>query len=119
VGVLFLSDRRLMPTRVRGVHDEPAFRDALAAALRDAGYEVVAIDDPAFVVGPPRDADQLEITISRRKGAYPGLRIRLTGFRTSEPYAGPLGQLLAEPAQIADILQALRPFEGDFTGMKL
>ena len=109
-----------MPARVVVVHDDQAFRDDLVAALKEAGYEVVvAVDDPAFVVGPPRNADQLEITISRGKGAYPGLRIRLTGFRTSEPYAGALGQLLAEPVQIADVLRALRPFEGDFTGMKL
>jgi hypothetical protein len=107
-----------MPTRVIVVHDEPAFRDALAAALTDAGYEVVAIDDPAFVVGPPRGADQLEITISRRKGTYPGLRIRTTGFRTGEHYAGPLGQFLGEPVQIVDVVRALRRFEGDFNGMR-
>jgi hypothetical protein len=101
-----------MPTRVIVVHDEPAFRDALVAALRDAGYEVVAIDDPAFVVGPPRGADQLEITISRGKGTYPGLRIRVTGFRPGEPFAGPLGQFLGEPVQIGDVVRALRHFEG-------
>jgi hypothetical protein len=108
-----------MPTRVVVVHDDPVFRDDLAAALKDAGYEVVAVDDPAFVVGPPRGADQLEITISRAKGAYPGLRIRVTGYRTSEPYAGPLGQFIAEPVRIEDVVRALRPFEGDYTGMKL
>jgi hypothetical protein len=116
---LFLSHGRLMPTRVIVIHDEPAFRDALAAALRDAGYEVVAIDDPAFVVSPPRGANQLEITISHGKGAFPGLRIRVTGFLTGEPYAGPLGQFLGEPVKVADVVRALRPFEGDFGGMKL
>jgi hypothetical protein len=108
-----------MPTRVVVVHDDPAFRDALALALTDAGFAVAAINDPAFEVGPPRGMDQLEITVSRSAGAYPGLRMRVTGFRTSEPYAGPLGQFIAEPARIADVLRALRPFEGDFTGMKM
>jgi hypothetical protein len=105
-------------TRVVVVHDDPAFLDPLVAALTDAGYEVAAVDDPAFRPGPPRGADQLEFTISRATGAYPGLRIRPTGFQTGQPHAGPLAQFLAEPVTVPDVLQALRHFGGDFSGPK-
>jgi hypothetical protein len=102
-----------MPTRVVVVHDDRAFLDPLKAALRDSGYDVQAVDDPTFKAGPPHASDKLEIAVSRSAGAYPGLRIRVTGFQAGQPYAGPLGQFLAEPVKVADVLNALRRFNGD------
>jgi hypothetical protein len=98
-----------MPTRVVVVHDDRAFLDLLKAALRDSGYDVQAVDDPTFKAGPPHASDKLEITVSRSTG----LRIRVTGFQAGQPYAGPLGQFLAEPVKVADVLNALRRFNGD------
>jgi hypothetical protein len=100
-----------MPTHVVVVHDDRAFLEALTAALRDGGYEVEGINDPTFKAGPPRASDKLEITLSRSIGAYPGLRIRVTGFPAGQPYAGALGQFLAEPIRVSDVLKALSSFK--------
>jgi hypothetical protein len=95
------------------VHDDSAFLDLLTAALKEAGYEVEAFSDPRTVVPPPRGMDRLEITVSRAAPPYPGLRIRVTGFAATKPYAGHLGQFLAEPVTAQDVVKALRQFVAD------
>lgn len=100
-----------MAARVVVVHDDRAFLDALTAALRDAGYEVEGLRDPASKAAlPPRAADKLEISVSRSRGAFPGLRIMVTGFAAGQTYSGPLAQLLAEPIEVLDVLKALSFF---------
>jgi hypothetical protein len=99
--------------RIILVHDDPAFLVPLIAALESAGYEVNVPDVVPTTVPPPRPIDRLEITISRAASDHPGLRIRVTGFPVGEPYAGALGQFLAEPVGVQDVIQALRLFVPD------
>src|ERR1700716_3414715 len=91
-----------MSARVILVHDDPAFLALLTTALKEAGYDVEASADFWAAVPPPRGMDRLEITVSRAAPPYPGLRIRVTGFAAAKPYAGPLGQFLAEPVRAQD-----------------
>jgi hypothetical protein len=99
-----------MSARVILVHDDPAFLDFLTTALKDAGYDVEAFRDHLTTVPPPGATDRLEITVSRSGPPHPGLRIRVTGFLAGEPYAGPLGQFLAEPVDPQDVVKALQQF---------
>ena len=92
------------------VHDDHGFVDLLTAALKNAGYTVDAFDDPAFVVPPPRVMDRLELTITRAAAPHTGLRIRVTGLPAGEPYAGALGQFIAEPATVPDVVRVVARF---------
>lgn len=102
-----------MSARVILVHDDAAFLDLLTAELRAAGYDVKAFSDPRTAIPPPRGMDKLEITVSRARLPYPGLRIRITGFAVGKPYAGALGQFLAEPVNAQEVVKALRQFVAD------
>jgi hypothetical protein len=94
-------------TRVTVAPADHAFLDTLTVALGDAGYKVEAINDPSLKASRLQASDKLEITISRSTGAYPGVRIRATGFPAGQPFAGPLGQFLAEPLQVSAVLNAM------------
>jgi|ERR1700677_1213005 len=99
-----------MPLRVVLVHDDRAFLDLLTTALKEAGYEAVSFETSSFTMPPPQSSDMLEITISRATGKYLGLRLRVTGLPAGQPYAGSLGQFLAEPVAVADVCEAVRRF---------
>jgi hypothetical protein len=99
-----------MPMRIVLVHDDRAFLDLLTAALKEAGYEVVSFETSFFTMPPPQSSDMLEITISRATGKYHGVRLRVTGLPAGQPYAGSLGQFLAEPVTVVDVFEAVRRF---------
>ena len=101
-----------MPAHITLVHGDPIFAGSLALALRSEGHEVQTFTDPGFVVPPPQSTDGLEITITQATGRYRGLRIRVTGLPRGEPYAGPLGQFLADPVDVAGAIAAVRSFAG-------
>jgi hypothetical protein len=89
-----------MRARIIIVHDDAKFVTQVAAELRVKGHEVMAISDPTYVVQPPRFLDRLEITTTRATGDQPGIRIRVTGLPSGEPYAGVLGSFIAEPVSV-------------------
>ena len=99
-----------MPIRVVVVHDDRAFLDPLAVALKDAGYEVEALQASDFTAEPPRRTKLLEITVSRATGNHAGLRLRVTGL-PAEPYAGILGDFLADPVSVAGVVNAMTRFQ--------
>jgi hypothetical protein len=49
----------------------------------------------------------LEVTASRAIGDHPGMRIRVTGLPTGEPYAGVLGSFLAEPVSVEALVKSM------------
>ena len=99
-----------MPARITLAHEDIAFAERLATALRAEGHEVVRVGDENLAVPPPQATDGIEIAITQAAGRYPGLRIRLTGFPKDKPYAGALGQLLAEPVDVERASAAVRLF---------
>jgi len=99
-----------MAARFTLVHADPMFCEALALALRAQGHKVLTITDPDFNVPPPRRADVLEIAVTQATGEHKGVRIRVTGIPTEGPYAGALGQFLADPVDIATAMEAIKMF---------
>jgi hypothetical protein len=94
------------------VPGDRVFAGLLADALSAEGHEVEIIDNPAYVVPPPRAADALEIAVTEATGSHRGIRIRVVGLPKDTPYAGPLGQFLADPVEVADVMTALALFVG-------
>jgi hypothetical protein len=90
-----------------------AIRDQFASVLKDAGYDVESQVDPSFDDRPPRPSDKLEITITRSTGSQPGARLRITGFRADAPDHKAIGIFLADPVEAADLVRAIKTFEGN------
>ena len=100
----------VMTTRIIVNHDDPTFVEALAAALRAKGCDVVTGADPAETARTPRIAGILELTISQARTRYRGVRIRVTGLPGNSDYAGALGHFLKVPVAVADVVKALEMF---------
>ena len=98
-----------MPARITLAHEDIAFADLLAEALRAEGHEVVRVAGQGCVVTPPQ-TDNMEIAISQATGRFPGLRIRLAGVPAGKPYAGALAQLLADPVDVERAVAAVKLF---------
>jgi hypothetical protein len=97
-------------TRYIVVVEDAEFLEQVTGKLRAEGHEVTAISDPAYDVPPPRASDCLEVTVTRSAANPPGLRMRVTGLPSGEPYAGVLGSFLAEPVSVAALVKALGLF---------
>ena len=54
-----------MPAQLVLVHDDPAFTDQCANALRNAGYEVAAFTDPMLALDALDAARTVELLITR------------------------------------------------------
>ena len=97
--------------RIHLAHQDAAFAERLAAALQAEGHEVVRVGDQNLAVPPPGAFDGLEIAITQATaGRYQSLRIRVTGIPKDKPYAGALGQLLAEPVDVERAIAAVKLF---------
>jgi hypothetical protein len=96
--------------RVVLVYDDPAFLEALAAALRVDGHHVVTFDELLLPVGQLRVSDELEVAIVHTKGKHPGLRFLITGVPRGPAYKGPLAGFLTGTVTISGAVTALRDF---------
>jgi hypothetical protein len=98
----------IMPVRIALLEDEPVFRNQLAAALRDAGHEVLAFGRCIKAWAPSHVDRKTEILISRTQDGYLGVRIQVTSVPTTEKYTGGWSTVVAEPVTAAAVVVALR-----------
>src|ERR1700722_4125591 len=70
----WLSEALEMPAPIVIVHDDPVFLDHVATALRNAGQEVAAFDDPMAALDALSAAERVELLITK------------VGFQPSKPH---------------------------------
>ena len=107
-----LQKGQIVPTHIVLIHDDPAFSDDLTACLRPKCQEVRVFDDLTITLPVPHVSNALELAIVRPAEAKGGLRIKVIGIPTGEPYTGPLIRYLVDPISVADVMDALTAFLG-------
>ena len=96
-----------MPAHIVLVYDDPALLYELAAALREAGHDVIASDDLEMSAASP---DQIitEIRIERTLGLYPGIQIAVKSPPQTERRGEGGGAYLGDPVTVPEIVAAVR-----------
>ena len=97
-----------MPARIVMVHDDRAFLDQVALALRFEGHEVVAFNEQTGVTVFPRDPVMTDIRITQSSGARAGVRIKVTAYPEASARSDGWGASLPEPLTSSDVVLAVR-----------
>jgi DNA-binding NtrC family response regulator len=112
-----------MPGRVVVVHEEPEFNDQTSAALRRAGYEVVAFLDPVAAMSAleplqhtallatrmrfaPGKPDGVALARMARKKS-PGIKVLFTAMPDSAEHVVDLGDFVPLPISVSGIVRAV------------
>ena len=109
-----------MPSRVVLVHDDPAFLDTLATALRAGGYDTAAFNDSMLAWDAFTAAHKVELLITRirfplgsphgvalalhARDARPGVRVLFMALPELQPYAEGVGMVMLLPVTPAEIV---------------
>jgi DNA-binding NtrC family response regulator len=112
-----------MPARVVVVHDEPDFIDRVVGALRRADLDVAAMADPLAALDALEASDRIEVLVTRvqfgpgkpngvtlarmARTKRPGIRILFTARAEFEEYADGLGEFMAAPINVPDVVAAV------------
>jgi DNA-binding NtrC family response regulator len=112
------------------VHDEPVFLDQATAALRHAGFDVVAFADPidalnGIEAGQPIDALVTRVTFPEGKphgvslalvlrAKYPGLKVVFVARAERIEHTEKIGELVPHPVDLEKLVAAVtRAVEGN------
>jgi len=110
-----------MTARLFIVHDDPAFSQEVRAALQAAGHTVADFDDPMVALDALESAHQIELLITRAnfgpgklngialarmaRVKHPNIRVLFTAVREYEHHAWGLGEFLAAPVRVDDVVE--------------
>ena len=113
-----------MSARVVVVHDDPDFCISIAVALKAAGYEVAAYPDPLAVLDEVYSAQPIELILTRvrfpsgkgngvtmaltARHRRPDIKILFVALPVYAEYVAGVGEFMAAPAEIEDIIGAVR-----------
>jgi DNA-binding NtrC family response regulator len=97
-----------MPARIVMVHDDRAFLDQVAFALRVEGHEVIAFNEQTRVTVFPRDPVMTDIRITQSNGARAGVRIKVTAYPEASARSEGWGASLPDPLTSSDVVLAVR-----------
>jgi DNA-binding NtrC family response regulator len=112
-----------MPAHIVIVHNDPAFLDAVCAALSASGNSVLAYSDAMQALDALEDATTIEVLVTRvdfGRGKLNGVALaRMAQFRRAEvkvlfvartenkEYTTGVGDLLTAPAAVPDVVAAV------------
>jgi DNA-binding response OmpR family regulator len=110
-----------MPARVAIVHDDLVFLEPLTAALRDAGHDVAAFDDPMVAWDALSVSGRAELLITRiqfgpgkphgialaqwARSNRSGIKVLFTARPEFEPHAEGLGVFLPTPTETSVVVE--------------
>jgi DNA-binding NtrC family response regulator len=113
-----------MSARVVVVHDDPDFCISIAVALKAAGYEVTAYPDPLAALDDVYSARPIELVLTRvrfpsckgngvtialsAQHRRPDIKILFVALPAFAEYVTGLGEFIAAPAEIEDVIGAVR-----------
>jgi DNA-binding NtrC family response regulator len=113
-----------MNARIVVVHDDPDFCTSITVALKAAGYEVAAYPDPLAALDLVYSARPIELILTRvsfasGKGNWvalalsarhkrPGIKILFVALPAFAEYVAGVGEFMAAPAEIEDVIGAVR-----------
>jgi DNA-binding NtrC family response regulator len=113
-----------MPARVVVVHDDPDFGMSVAVALKVAGYDAAMFSDPMIALDALDAASRIEMLITRivfppgkpngvalarmARAKRRSIRVLFTAGAEFAWLMDGLGEFLAAPVEVADVVQAVR-----------
>jgi DNA-binding NtrC family response regulator len=112
-----------MTARIFIVHDDSAFSADARSALEAAGHTVAAFDDPMLALDALEAAQQIELLITRAnfgpgklngialarmvRVKRPEVQVIFTAVQEYEPHTWGLGEFLAAPVHVDEVVEAV------------
>jgi DNA-binding NtrC family response regulator len=112
-----------VPTNIVIVHDAPAFLDRASAALRHAGFNVVAFADPIEALNGIEAREHVDALVTRvmfpegrphgvslalvLRTKYPSLRVAFTGRAGRIEHTQGIGELVPHPVDLKRLVGAV------------
>jgi CheY-like chemotaxis protein len=110
-----------MTARIFIVHDDPAFSEEVLSSLEAVGESVAAFDDPMGALDALETAREIELLITRvnfgpgklngialarmLRLKRPDVRVMFTAIPEHEGHAEGLGEFLAAPIRVYDVVE--------------
>src|SRR5215469_7697258 len=110
-----------MTARIFIVHDDPTFSQDVRSAFEAAGHTVATFDDSMVVLDVLESAQRIELLITQAnfgpgklngialgrmaRVKRPNIRVLFTGVPEYEHHAWGLGEFLAAPVRVDDVLE--------------
>jgi DNA-binding NtrC family response regulator len=112
-----------VPARIVVVHDEPEFCQRTVEALRLAGYEVAAFTDPMTALEALKDAQRVEVLITRvrfppgkphgvalalmARHKRPVIKVLFTARPEVAEHAEGVGEFMPVPIKLPELIEAV------------
>jgi DNA-binding response OmpR family regulator len=109
-----------MPLQIMVVHDDPAYREAVSRALREAGYDATAFPDPLAALDALETAACAKVLITRvtfpagrsngvslalmARRRWPGMRVLFVCDPEFRREIADVGEFLAAPAPVSEVV---------------
>ena len=110
-----------MPAAIVAVLDQPGVADEVVARLTTAGYDAAALPDPMAALNALEGAVRIEVLVTgldhgpnkpngislalMARSKRPGIRVLFVGDGELAHYAAGLGEFLAEPVGVTDVVE--------------
>jgi DNA-binding NtrC family response regulator len=110
-----------MPARIVAVLDQPGVADKVVTQLTVAGYNATALSDPMVALNALEGATRIEVLVTgldhgpnkpngislalMARSKRPGIRVLFVGDSALAHYAVGVGEFLAEPVAVTEVVE--------------